>query len=157
MDGIGEYLIGVVAAALLCGIVTTLIGNKGALGVSLKMMTGLLMLLAVLRPWTSISLNGLFGWVDDIKANGMDYATSGKLMAYDSYRTRIKENTEAYILDEAKALNCDLTVEVSLSQQEIPIPIKVRLAGEVSPYAKKVLTTMMTEKFGIKQEDQIWI
>ena len=49
MDAIREYLIGVVAAALLCGVITTLIGTKGTVGVAVKLVSGLLMLLAVVR------------------------------------------------------------------------------------------------------------
>ena len=40
MDGIREYLIGVVAAALLCGIITTLIGTKGLWGLLLNYCLG---------------------------------------------------------------------------------------------------------------------
>lgn len=156
MDGIREYLIGVVAAALLCGIITTLIGTKGTVGVAIKLLSGLLMLLAVIRPWTSITFDGLFGWVDDISEDGTGFVTSGELMANDAYRVSIKQQTEAYILDEAKALDCALSVEVILSEDDIPVPKQVRLAGEISPYARQVLTNMITERLGIKQEDMIW-
>ena len=155
MDGIREYLIGVVAAALLCGIITTLTGTKGTVGVAVKLVSGLLMLLAVIRPWTSISLDGLFGWADDITAGGTGFVASGEMMAGEAYRASIKQQTEAYIVDEAKALDCDLTVEVILSTDGVPSQVK--LAGEVSPYVRQTLTNLITERLGIKREDQIWI
>lgn len=156
MDGIREYLIGVVAAALLFGMINTLIGTKGTVGVAIKLVSGLLMLLAVIRPWTSITFDGLFGWAEDITADGSGFVTSGKIMADEAYRASIKQQTEAYILDEAKALECDLTVEVMLSDDDIPVPKQVRLTGEISPYARQTLTNMMLQRLGIGREDIVW-
>lgn len=156
MDGIREYLIGVVAAALLCGILTSLTGTKGTVGIAVKLVSGLLMLLAVIRPWTSISFDGLFGWAEDITADGTGFVASGEMMADEVYRASIKQQMEAYIVDEAKALNCNLVVEVILSDDEMHVPVQVRLTGEVSPYARQTLTSMMTERLGIKREDLIW-
>lgn len=156
MDAIREYLIGVVAAALLCGVITTLIGTKGTVGVAVKLVSGLLMLLAVVRPWTSITFDGLFGWAENIRADGSGIVLSGESMAEDAYRASIKQQLEAYILDEAQALDCDLTVEVILSDDEIPVPKQVRLAGEISPYARQTLTNLMVQQLGIEREDMIW-
>jgi len=156
MDGIREYLIGVVAAALLCGIITTLIGTKGTVGVAVKLLSGLLMLLAVIRPWTSITFDGLFSWAEDITADGTGFVASGKIMADDAFRASIKQQAGAYILDEAKTLDCQLAVEVILSDEDIPVPKQVRLSGEISPYARQALMKFITERLGIGQEDIIW-
>lgn len=157
MDGIREYLIGVVASALLCSIITTLIGTKGTVGVAVKLVSGLLMLLAVIRPWTSITFDGLFDWAEDITADGTGFVTSGEIMADEAYRASIKRQTEAYIVDEAKALECDLSVEVILSTDDIPVPKQIRVTGDVSPYARQTLTNLMIERLGIGREDLIWM
>ena len=59
-------------------------------------------------------------------------------------------------LDEAKALDCDLSVEVILSDDDIPVPKQVRLAGEISPYARQTLTNFMVQQLGIEREEMIW-
>ncbi len=156
MDGIREYLIGVVAAALVCGIVTTLINSKTAMGLSVKLIAGLLMVLAVVRPLMTISFDGLLGWTEDIHTGGMDYVSSGEIMANEAYRSSIKQQVESYILDEANALDCTLAVEVILSEEDMPVPKIVKLSGEISPYARQVITTLLTERLGIEREDQIW-
>lgn len=156
MDGIREYLIGVVAAALVCGVVASLVSDKTVIGLSVKFIAGLLMALVVVRPWVSISFDELFGWSEDIGVDGMDYAHSGETMAHEAYRTSIKQQMETYILDEAKALDCALTVEVILSDDDIPVPKTVTLSGDISPYARQVITTLLTERLGINQEGQIW-
>lgn len=156
MDSLREYLIGVIAAALLCGIVTALIEPKGGLGLAVKLIAGLLLILSVVRPWVSISMDNLIGWTDQLMADGGDYVQSGKIMADEVYRSGIKEQMEAYIVDEAKTFGCDLTVEVILSDGEVPVPEQVRLRGDVSPYAKQSLARFLSEQLGIKQEDQLW-
>ena len=156
MDTVREYLIGVIVTAILCGVITNVLDTKSLVGTTIKLMAGLLMLLAVIRPWVSISLDNIFDWTADITANGSGFVADGDRMAQEAYRKSIIERTRAYIVDEAKALNCELTVEVILSDDEIPIPKQVRLAGEVSPFARQALTNFMTENLGINREDQIW-
>ena len=156
MDTVREYLIGVIVTAILCGVITNVLDTKSLVGTTIKLMAGLLMLLAVIRPWVSISLDNIFDWTADITANGSGFVADGDRMAQEAYRKSIIERTRAYIVDEAKALNCELTVEVILSDDEIPIPKQVRLTGEVSPFARQALTNFMTENLGINREDQIW-
>ena len=157
MDSIREYLIGVIAAAVLCGIVTGLLDTKGTVGVAVKLVSGVLMLLSVIHPWVSISLDDIFQWTDDIGVDSTDLVSSAEAMAENEYRDGIIKQTQSYILDEARSLGCDLAIEVILSQDEIPLPEQVRLSGEASPYARQALTAIITEKLGIRREDQIWI
>ena len=156
MEGIREYLIGVVAAALLCGVVTALLDNKGMLAVAVKFLAGLLMILAVIRPWASISLDKLFDFTGSITASGEEIVSSGEKMAEEAYRASIKEQLESYILDEAKVLGCVLQVEVELADEGVAVPSRVTLTGDISPYARQTITTMLTDELGVKQEDQIW-
>lgn len=157
MDDIREYLIGVVAAAVLCGVVTDLVSQKGTLAIAIRFMTGLLMVLAVIRPWVSIRFDGLSDWSELITGDGKNAAASGEWMAQNAYYESIKQRLEAYILDEAKVLGCELKVDVTLSANTPPVPVKAQLEGAVSPYARQKLTRILEEQLGIKQEDQIWI
>ena len=68
----------------------------------------------------------------------------------------IKERTQSYILDKAQSLNAVLDVEVTLSDDEIPVPVKVCITGKVSPYARGRLENLIIEDLGIEKENQIW-
>jgi hypothetical protein len=70
---------------------------------------------------------------------------------------RIIQQTQAYILDKARSLDAELTVEVFLGDGTIPVPIGVRLEGNISPYARKLLSQMLQDDLGIPAEEQIWI
>ena len=156
MGQIREYLIGVTVAAILCGIVTAISGKKGFLGSVMKLLTGLLMALALVAPWVSISLVDLFGWTENIKSDADDIVLQGQSTGEETYRRVIKERLEAYILDEARAMGADLSVAVTLSQEGTPVPVAAELSGSISPYHKQRLSLFMTNELGIEREDQIW-
>ena len=157
MAEIREYLIGVTAAAILCGIVTTISGEKGFLGSAMRLLTGLLMALALVSPWVSIPLEDLFGWTDSIQSDAGAIVQQGQSVREETYRQVIKQRLEAYIQDEAQALGLDLAVTVSLAEDGMPIPVSAELVGSVSPYLRQRMTLFLTNELGIEREDQIWI
>ena len=77
-------------------------------------------------------------------------------MTKEAIAAGIKSRTQAYILDKAMALELQLQVEVVLSEDEIPVPEEVRLAGKASPYAKARLQQIIKEDLGIDKEHLIW-
>ncbi|MBE6958535.1 MAG: hypothetical protein E7447_05230 [Ruminococcaceae bacterium] len=156
MESIREYLIGVIAAALLCGLVSQLIEPKGTVGIAVKLVAGFLMLLAVLRPWVELRPEGLFRLAEDFAADGSSYVTQGQQLANDFYRDGIRKRLTAYIVDEAKTYGCDLSVEVFLTDDDIPKPHQICLSGDISPYARQALTNSLIEKLGLTREDLIW-
>lgn len=157
MAEIREYLIGVTVAAILCGIVTALSGEKGFLGSAMKLLTGLLMALALVSPWVTIPLDDLFGWTESIQTDAGSIVQQGQNTGQETYRQVIKERLEAYIQDEAQALGLDLSVVITLAEDGTPIPVAAELSGDASPYLKQRLTLILTNELGIEREDQIWI
>lgn len=156
MAEIREYLIGVTAAAILCGIVTAMTDEKGFLGSAMKLLTGLLMALALVAPWVSIPLENLFGWTESIRSDGDSIVQQGQSLGEETYRQVIKERLEAYIQDEAQALGLDLAVSITLAEEGTPIPVAVKLSGNASPYLRQRLTLVIANELGIEREDQIW-
>ena len=144
------------AAAILCGMITILLGNKGTIGVVVKLLSGLLMILAVISPWTTISFDGFFGWANDISADGNNIVADATDAANVAYRAGIKQGIEAYVLEKAKDYGCTLVAEVTLSEDAVPKPVGITLKGNIAPYAKSVLSTMIAEELGIDREEQIW-
>lgn len=157
MDDIRQYIIGVVAAALLCGISTALIHEKTAMAAAVKFITGLLMVLAVLQPWTKISLDIFTDWRDGISADASNIVSYGKESANAAYCAGIKEQLVSYIQDEAKALGAEISVQIILTDDDVPVPKRVVLSGSISPSGKQTMSTLLTERLGISREEQIWI
>lgn len=156
MDGLRSYLLGIFAAAVLCGIVTRFLGEKGTQGAIVKMIAGVFLTFTVIRPVVNIRLEDFCDFTDDFSYDASLAAGAGEALTKEALSAGIKSRCETYILDKAAALNARLTVEITLTDQNIPIPCKVRLKGNISPYAKSQLQTIIADELGIDKEHQIW-
>lgn len=157
MDSIRSYLLSVVAAAVICGIVTRLLGEKGTQGAVAKLLTGIFLALTVISPLAKVKLDRLTDLTESYRVDGFTAAAAGEEMTREALAQSIKAQSEAYILDKATALEVTLAVEVTLTDEDIPVPCEVRLSGQVSPYAKNKLAGIIAEDLGIGKECQTWI
>ena len=156
IDGVRGYLLSVLAAALICAIATRLMGEKGTLATLTRLIAGLFRAFVFIRPVAGLDLSGLTDWSVRFDAEAEEAVAAGQSQTRKALAQLIKEQTQAYILDKAQALEAVLEVEVTLSDDDIPVPVKVRLSGKASPYAKGRLQSIITEDLGIEKENQIW-
>lgn len=156
MLAIQEYLLSVTAAALICTVAKR-IAPGGTVGAALKMVTGMLMLLAVVHPWAEIRMADLSEYTADIQ-NAADHAAAEGIESSQlALREGIIQRVRTYILDKAQTLEADLTVEVELTDDTLPVPCGVTLRGNVSPYARSVLSEYLEDVLGIGSEALRWI
>ena len=78
----------------------------------------------------------------------------GENLARDSMAEIIKSETEAYILDTARSLQAEVTVEVSVNEENVPDSVTV--SGAVSPYVRRQLQRIIESDLGIAKENQKW-
>lgn len=135
----------------------TLVGKKGSCAVLVRLIGGLFLTFTVIAPVADIDLDAVFDAPWDFQEQGSAAAVYGQQMAQEEMASIIKRKCEAYILDKAEAYQTQLEVEVTLNQDEIPIPCSVRLQGNASPYAKASLQQWLQEDMGIPKENQVWI
>lgn len=157
MEAIGRYILSVTAASILLGIAQTLVGKKGGSAALVRLLGGLFLTFTVIAPLADVDLDAAFDAPWDFTQQGSDIAAQGEDITRDKLQSIIKQRCEAYILDRANTLRTQLEVEVTLSQDDIPIPIAVRLRGSISPYAKMSLQAWLSDDMGIPKENQIWI
>lgn len=155
MKTVGAYLLSVCTVAVLCGLARRFSGGKGT-AAAVQLLTGAILTLTVLKP-----LGNLEGkWLDKIEfdfSSAAETAVSrGQAQAQNTLAQLIKEETSAYILQRAKELNVTVTVSVEVSNDALPVPTKVRMNGNVSPYARQRLQSLICSELGIAKEDQIW-
>ena len=153
MDAIKGYLLSITAAALICGIVNSLSG-KGSTGKLLKLLSGLFLAAAVIKPAVEVKLDNIYTFTDNLTVNSDIVVSQGENLAAEEMKRIIKEKTEAYILDKAKALGAEIAVEVTLHDYT---PVGVTIEGDVSPYVKKNLSANITQELDIPPEEQVWI
>lgn len=153
MEALRQYIISVVAAALICGIITGLF-PKGAAREVMKLVCGLFLAYTVLRPMAGAELGHLEDLPFSFSSQGEAAAALGTQMAEESLAQFIKEETQAYILDKASKLGLTLEADVTLDEENIPVAVTLR--GQVSPYDRSRLERMLTQDLAIAKENLQW-
>ncbi|MBQ9761654.1 MAG: hypothetical protein IJV82_01090 [Oscillospiraceae bacterium] len=157
MDSIRSYLMGIIVAAVVSGIAVRLLGDKGTQGAMGKLIAGLFLTFTVIQPITDIRLDDFKEISNQFSADASIAVWEGEKMTRESLCQSIKAQSEAYILDKAEGMGLTLKVEVTVSNDDLPVPTAVTLSGAVSPWAKSKLSAILTEDLGIKKEGQTWI
>ena len=157
MEALRQYILSVAAAAILCAVMRDILPAKGTTGSLLKLISGIFLTFVVISPVKDIRIPDLYAYITTFSAQGDTFSAQGEDLSADAMASIIKDRTEAYILDKAGSLSGALTVEVSLTDDPIPVPAAVQITGTVSPYVRSALETMIERELGIAKEDQIWI
>lgn len=155
MTGIGSQILTVLCGAM----VVSILGNfaDGSTGKILKLVGGLFLSLTIMGSFLKLD----FDLLENLPVAYLDaadaVAAEGERNAQEAMGTIIKEETEAYILDKAKALNTQIQVEVTLDQSEIPVPHSVRIFGEPTRAQQEILEAFLESELNIPKERQQWI
>lgn len=153
MDALRGYLLSVIAAALICGCVSSLVGNKGSISNISKLLCGLFLAITVIKPITDVRIEDMKTFTASIEADADTAVASGENIATEEMKRIIKDEVEAYIINKAKQLQTDLEVEVVLDGI---VPATVRVSGDFSPYVKSSIANSIARDLDIPQEEQIW-
>ncbi len=154
MESIRSYLLSITAAAVICGILKGISGEKGTFGAMLHMISGLFLAFTIISPLADIQLRELSLYTDEVYTDAIAAADQGEDYAQSAMAQRIKEESEAYILDKAAACGAQIQAEVLLSQQLRPEGSII--TGQLSPYLRNQLEQLLEEELGIPKENQQW-
>lgn len=154
MEGLRQYIISVITAAMICGLVTAFSGSKT--GSSMKMIAGLFLTMTIVTPFFQIKrLDFSDIFVPYIRESEQCIAY-GEKAAQDATAQIIKEQVCAYILDKAESLGLTVSIEVFLEEKSPYLPDRISISGSVSPQDKARLESYISETLGIPKEKQQW-
>ena len=114
------------------------------------------MAFVVISPLKQIRLGDYIGFYDSFLYDAQAASAIGEQQTEDALADIIKQRSEAYILDKAQAMGVNLDVEITLSRDDLPVPVSARIGGTVSPFIKLRLQRLLTEELGIAKENQLW-
>lgn len=154
MDSVRQYLISVVAAAIICGAVTSLIGKRGTIGGVIKFLCGLFMTITAIAPWIHLRLPDELTFWDTFRNEAQAAANEGEAAGLEMRTTIITEQLETYILEKADSLGLSVSTEVSLSDNFLPEMVIIH--GTAAPYARKRLCAFISENLGIPEDAIKW-
>ena len=154
MDGLREYAISVVAAAMLCGVLIRLTQNSGNKEI-IRIMCGVFMMIILIQPAVSKKDTLWESILPEIDQQAEDISAEGTAMADNIRKEFIKQRVESYILCRAEAMEAEIQAEVILGEDCVPVSVIV--TGSISPLNRSKLTQVISSELGIPKERQKWI
>lgn len=143
------YLMGVLCAAFICSIVSS-VGGAGQ--GTRKLLCGVFLALSLLHPLGSLDLPELS--LDPFLDEAEEAVENGQTQAQSARNDIITDSLEAYILTKASEL--DLTVEAEVTLTADGLPDSVTLSGLASPSEREQLSGAITAALGLGKEDIRW-
>lgn len=156
MGWVKQYILSVVAAAIICAIIKTLADGKSTPSYIIKLLAGLFVALTVIAPVAKLELRDITDYVQNFQISADAAVQSGISYSVTELSAIIKGRTQAYILDKAQSLGAEIVADVHLNDDLPPVPCTVTLTGQVSPYVKERLTQYIADDLGIAEENQEW-
>ncbi len=156
MNEIRQYLITLVAAAVIAALAVNISGKSGLIPSLIKLIAGLFLTVNIVFPLIKNRFPDLSGMLSDIQIQSSQIADNGKNSAAETVTDIIKTNLEAYILDKAASMDAGLDVQIIMSDSDPPGPESVIITGNISPYQKQRLSKIINDDLGIPKEKQQW-
>lgn len=156
MLSLKQYLLSIISAAILVSITTRMIPSASKHRPLIQMIGGIMIILTIVAPLTKLRVDDYISFYNDISTEAEDQVAWGKNSASNAVRQVIKEQSEAYILEKAAVLGADIQAEIILDAGDQPYPVYVEIQGNISPYAKKQLRSIICNDIGIPEERQKW-
>ena len=156
MRYIASYLLSVITAALLVTLLNAFWEKNKTSGGIGKLISGLALVLIVIRPLLSIRMEPLLSVADSAAYDTNEIIAAAQDAAAQSQHAVIKSRSEAYILDKAASLGSSVCVSVHLEDAPPYAPCGVTITGSVSPYIRQTLSQWIADNFAIAKENQIW-
>ena len=153
MNALGEYVITLTCAAMICGVLPAFL-PEGSAGKLVKLCCGVFLTVTALSPLVGWKLPDSLFTETDFRALGEAVAEHGREQAESERAAVIKEALEAYILDKAQQLGADIHVEIMLDEDDMPERVYLRGSGSAEALAR--LTEEMETQLGIPKERQQW-
>lgn len=152
MEAVREWLTTVVTVTMLLSVAQTII-PEGRIGKIFSFSSGLVLMLVLIQPVLEIDMDHM---VFRSEAYGEQIRVCREKLEQNAraeWETIIEQETAAYILDKADALELEISAEVRAETGADGLPVlTAELAGEPS----EVLAEYLAEELGIPRERQVW-
>lgn len=156
MEALRQYALSLICAALIIGILLDLSEQTG-FQKQLRLVCSVFFACILLRPLVSLRFPEVTQFWSNYMTLAEDAAAQGENIRIRSLATIIRQETEAYILKEARAIGADVDVQVELNNGNPPVPVAVTLRGSFDASSEEQLGKLLADEVGIPKEHQTWI
>lgn len=155
MEAIRRYVLSIICAAIVCGILSDLAG-KSFFQKQMKLACSVFLAFVFLKPLVNGSLPELIQ-NNSYLISAEEAAAQGESIRIRSLASIIKQEAEAYVLKEAKSVGADITVQIALDYGNPPTPNAATIYGSFDASSETHLSRILSEELGIPKEHQTWI
>lgn len=156
-EGIRDWLIGIIAAAMLAAL-TGCITPKGTIGKIGKMMSGLVLMLCLLRPVAGIDLANFSQNLITYRAESGVYGVELEETNEQLRKTIIEEKSAAYSEEQANAMGitCQVNILCQIGEDGTPYPNEALVIGNLSALERDKMQRMLESDLAIAPERVYW-
>ena len=158
MDTVRSWLIGIVAVALICCVVTS-VAPEGAGKRALKVVCGFAAWASLLSIAVDFSYENYSEFMAYYRQEAEETVSEALENGQDQTRAIIEKECETYILDKAVDVGADVEdVEVSArwSTSGVWYPVRVELNGDGGTPEAEELSQIIESQLGIPEGEQYW-
>lgn len=156
MEAIRQYALSLICGAMILGILLDL-SEKAGFSKQLRLVGSIFLTGLLVSPLISLPLRELPQLDEAFQTQAEEAAARGEEIRIRSLSTLIREECEAYILKEARAIGADVEVEIKLDTAYPPAPWAVTVHGSFDADAETRLSGLLMEELSIPKERQTWI
>ena len=153
MEGLRAYLLRLLWAAMVCGILNRMVKGSGCAPV-IRLLCGVFLTVVLVQPLCGLSFEEPLRWTEDLNALGAEIVEQGSREAQAQKEAIIKTRLGAYIVEKADQAGASVSADISLDGDGLPQAVTV--TGALSPAAKGRLKRMLTQELGIPEVRQQW-
>ena len=103
MEILAQYLLRIISAAMILGILTGIMDKKSSSGALVRLIGGIFLALVMLQPLIRFDWSVITAFARDYTVDAQSAAVEGENLGQKEYRAIIKAESEAYILDKARS------------------------------------------------------
>lgn len=153
MEGLREYLLRLLWAALVCGVVNRTAKGSVCAPV-IRLLCGVFLTVVLVQPLGSFSFDAPLQWTQGLETAAADAVRQGSREAQTQKEAIIKTRLEAYIVEKADQAGASVSADITLDDDGLPRAVTV--TGALSPAVKGRLKRMLTQELGIPEVRQQW-
>ena len=157
MGDMKSYILSILLSALMCAIVKKILIGSGVAATVAKALCSIFMVLSLTQPFFGFSIPDWDKLVDGVASEADSAVSVGVNYAGDMQKAIITRQLQTYIMDKAAQYDASISVDITLSDDPMPVPVTIAITGSISPYGKRQLQTVIEQYLGVSKENQQWI
>ena len=156
MDGLRQYLVSVLSAAIICAIIIKISGKKQLSGNMVRLVAAVFLSITVIAPILNLNMPDFTDIFNMTNQDGTQIAGQASNEALQETASIIKDRTKAYIEKKAESYGADIDATITITEPTSLVPDGITIKGNVSPYIRTILSSIISEDLGIPEDKQKW-